>query len=290
MYCPECGYDAGEAKFCPECGTKLDHVREAVRGGGSAAAPQTARTTRKTTGGAASGAAARKTTGTAQRPPRDPDLGPSRSSSAPRPAPSGIRPLHLWIGVAVVAVVVAVTLVVLTNHKSSSAASGPVADTSGSYAALVARANDHYNQGQPYIEQGNFTAAAPYFLAAAKEYAGAWAQQATDPAVGTDYATSLFYAGDVQGAISQVNKALKLKPTSDILQKALLNKGNFLAMAGRVAQQSGQAAKTAKLLAQAKAMYLASIKVNPGSSAATSAQQGIASLTATPTPATSPSP
>jgi len=24
MFCPECGFDAGEARFCPDCGTNLD--------------------------------------------------------------------------------------------------------------------------------------------------------------------------------------------------------------------------------------------------------------------------
>lgn len=282
MYCPECGFDAGEAKFCPECGTKLDQVRAAVRGGGSAAAPKAARPSVKTTGSAA-------------RPPRDPDLGPTRASSAPRPqSSSGIKPLHLWMGVAVVAVVIVATLFALHNNGSSSPSTGsssaPVADTSGSYAVLVTRANNHYNQGQPYIDQGNFTAAAPYFAAAAQEYGAAWAKQATDPGVGTDYATSLFYAGDVQGAIKQVDKALKLKPTGQILQNALLNKGNFVAMSARVAQQSGRAAKVANLFAEAKALYQASIKVDATSAAAKLAQQGLTGLTASATPAPSTSP
>ena len=44
-----------------------------------------------------------------------------------------------------------------------------------------------------------------YFAAAAKVYRAAWKQQATDPNVGTDYATSLFYSGDTDGALKQVD-------------------------------------------------------------------------------------
>ena len=32
MYCPECGNDAGDAKFCPECGADLSRVKDALRG------------------------------------------------------------------------------------------------------------------------------------------------------------------------------------------------------------------------------------------------------------------
>ena len=32
MYCPECGNDAGDAKFCPECGADLGGVKYALRG------------------------------------------------------------------------------------------------------------------------------------------------------------------------------------------------------------------------------------------------------------------
>ena len=32
MYCPECGNDAGDAKFCPECGANLGGVKDALSG------------------------------------------------------------------------------------------------------------------------------------------------------------------------------------------------------------------------------------------------------------------
>jgi tetratricopeptide (TPR) repeat protein len=257
MYCPECGFDAGDAKFCPECGTELENVRKAARR--AAAAP---------------------------RPPRDPGLPPRRS--APRSSTMGVRPLYLWIAVAVVPVVVIVAMLVLASHRSATGSAAPVADTSGSYQQLVLRANKHFDQGKPYIDQGNFTAAAPYFVAAAKEYDAAWSQQSTDPAVGADYATSLFYAGDVQGAIGMVNTVLKLKPTGGVLQKALLNKGNFLAMAGRVATQNGQTARSKQLFAEAYASYRASIKVDPASDVVALDRRGIADILTTLAPSTAP--
>jgi hypothetical protein len=248
MYCPECGFDAGSAKFCPECGTKLENVRKAMRGGGRAAAPHD---------GSTKGDSVR---------------------SAPRTAAWGLKPLHLWIAVAVVPLVVVISMLALAGHKSSTESATPVAETSGSYRQLVQRGNSHFDQGMPYIDQGNLDAGAPYFVAAAKEYGAAWSQQSTDPAVGTDLATSLFYAGDVQGAIAMVDKVLELGPTGSVLQKALLNKGNFLAMAWRVAMQSGQTAKGRRLLAQARASYQASIKVDPASDVVVLDRQGIADL------------
>ena len=242
MYCPACGFDAGDAKFCAGCGTRLEGVRKAARGGGP------------------------------------PDLDRPPRHSAPRPAASAVKPLYLWIAVVVVPLVVLVAMLALAHHKTAIGSAAPVADTSGSYQELVQRANNHFDQGNPYIGQGNFTAAAPYFVAAAQEYAAAWSQRSTDPAVGTDFATSLFYAGDLQGAIGMVDEVLKLEPTGSVLQKALLNKGNFLAMAGRAAMQAGQTAKGRKLLAQAKASYQASIKVDPTSDVAASDRLGIAGL------------
>jgi hypothetical protein len=29
MYCPDCGYDAGEANYCPECGADLGALKSA---------------------------------------------------------------------------------------------------------------------------------------------------------------------------------------------------------------------------------------------------------------------
>jgi hypothetical protein len=73
-----------------------------------------------------------------------------------------------------------------------------------------------------------------------------------------------------------------------VLQKALLNKANFLAMAGRVAMQSGQTAKSKQLFAEAKASYRASIKVDPASDVVALDRQGIADLPTTGAPSTAP--
>jgi len=263
MYCPECGFDAGEAKFCPECGTRLENLRKAVRGAAAASSPRP----------------------DSHRHPDSPRPSDTASGpSAPRSTRFGVRPLYLWILVALVPVAVVLAMLALASHRSSTGSSAPVADTSGSYQQLVVRANHHFDLGQPYVDKGEFAAAAPYFVAAAKEYDAAWSQQSTDPAVGTDYATSLFYAGDIQGAIGMVDIVLKLKPTGAVLQKALLNKGNFLAMAGRVALQNGQAAKGRQLLAQARASYRASIKVDPSSDVVAFDRQGLAALSAASSP------
>jgi tetratricopeptide (TPR) repeat protein len=149
------------------------------------------------------------------------------------------------------------------------------ADTSGSYSELVARANNLYDQGSNYIKNNDFTAAAPYYAAAAKVYAVAWKKQPGDPAVGTDYSTSLFYAGDVAGAIKQVDKVLAKDPT---FQNALFNRGNFVSMQGQIAKQNGQTAKADRLFAQAKASYEAAVKVDPTSQSGQAAAQALKSL------------
>ena len=276
MYCPECGFDAGEAKFCPECGTKLDQVRDAVRGAGAA---RGARTT-----GSARAGAARKGSDRAD------DAAEAAPRGGPRPAKSGTNPTFVWIGVAVVAIVAAVAMYMLTSHNGSSASSSSTvaAETSGTYQQLVQRANAHYDQGQPFIQQGDFGGAQPYFVAAAKEYGAAWAQQATDPQVAGDYATSLFYVGDPQGALSMANRALKLKPTGGLLQRILFNKGNYLAMIGRGEVQSGKAKAGKAHLAQAGAAYTKAAAVDPSSQTGKAATAALAGLKKV-TPAASPS-
>ena len=67
MYCPECGNDAGDAKFCPECGADLAGLKNAMKG--------------KTTGQAAGGKG-----GQGQRPPREP-----AAAAKPRPAAASRR-------------------------------------------------------------------------------------------------------------------------------------------------------------------------------------------------------
>jgi tetratricopeptide (TPR) repeat protein len=188
----------------------------------------------------------------------------------------------IWIIVAIAAVAAFAIVYIINNRGSSGNASTPTApstpvsaDTSGTYSELVARANSIYDQGATYIKDNDFTGAAPYFAAAAKIYAAAWKKQPGDPAVGTDYATSLFYGGDIAGAVKQVDKVLAKDPT---FQNALYNRGNFLSMQGRVAQQNGEKAKADKLLAQAKASYEAAVKVDPTSDSGQAAAQALKAL------------
>jgi hypothetical protein len=258
MYCPECGSDAADAKYCPECGTQLEGVRSAVKGGA-----KTTGSARKATSGGGRAAA---------RPAAS--SGPAKAASTPSRS-SGTNPLYLWGGIALIAVIVVVA-VLIANHQSSS--SNTTADVSGSYSDLVTRANKMFDDGQPYLRSGDMATAASYYSKVAQVYQAAWQKQSTDPAVGADFATSLFYAGDTQGALAIVAQALKLNPTGQVLQNALLNKGNYLAMAGRAAISQGNKAEGEKLLTQAKASYEASIKVAPSSETAKMASNQIKQL------------
>ncbi len=118
MYCPECGNDAGSAKFCPECGADLAGVQDALSGktGAAKAARQG--------GGAAAAKTAATTTG-----------GPKR-----------ISPAVIWGGFGALAVVVIVIVVMVSggfggggsgDDTTANASGAPVqavnADTSGSY-------------------------------------------------------------------------------------------------------------------------------------------------------------
>jgi hypothetical protein len=249
MYCPECGEDAGQAKFCPECGTKLDEVRSARSGA-------------KTTG-----TVAKKKAGAG---------GAGAGVQAPTPkGGSGMNPMYVWIIVAVVAVIGVVAVWSLTRSDGTSTTSGGKVDTSGSYSDLVQRANGLYDQGQAKIDGGDFEGGATLFGDAANVYAAAWAQQPGDPAVGTDYATALFYSGNIEVALTQIAQVLKDNPT---FQNALYNKGNFLAHKARIAAGSGNKAQAAKLRAEAKLAYEAAIKVDPTSGSGKAAASAIKTL------------
>jgi tetratricopeptide (TPR) repeat protein len=153
---------------------------------------------------------------------------------------------------------------------------GPIAaDTLGSYSVLVQRANGLYDQGAQAFQKQDQSAGAQYFAAAAKVYRAAWKRQATDPNVGTDYATSLFYSGATDGALKQVNVVLAKSPD---FQTAHLNKGIYLQTASEAAQQSGQKAKAESLLAQAKAEFQKAVSIDPSSSPGTKAAESLKSL------------
>jgi tetratricopeptide (TPR) repeat protein len=192
--------------------------------------------------------------------------------------------MTIWIVVAIAAIAAAAIIFIVNNRNNTAssgtsgttAPSGPIAaDTSGTYGELVARANGLYDQGAPFIQKDDLAGAAPYFAAAAKVYKAAWKKQPGDPAMGTDYATALFYSGDIEGAIKQIDKVLAKSPD---FQKALFNRGNFLSMQARVADQNGEKDKADKLFAEAKASYEAAVKVDPSSATAQSATDALKSL------------
>jgi hypothetical protein len=251
MYCPECGNDAGHAKFCPECGANLAGVQDALRG--------------KTGGGegAAGGAPA-------------------------RPAGRGLSPAVIWGGFAVVAVVVIAVVVMVSGGFGSSgsddttaAASGgsagaaPVGVTSGSYDELVQKANELYDQGDAAFQSQDFTGGGQYFQAAAMTYAAAWQKKQTDPGVGTDFATSLFYSGNIDSALEQIEEVVKKFPD---YQAAYYNLGNYLAHEARIAESEGDKEKAKADMAAAKEAYTKAIAIDPDSEIGKASDQSLQSL------------
>ena len=284
MFCPECGFDAEEAKFCPECGTGLDTFRSSLEDADDAPrrAPRGA--------GRTTGALRGKTTGGSRPPARGPrppaTARASQEYRGPRKSetPSRLSPLVIWMTFAVIAVIVVVAVMALGRTPSGSASSSagtgqesaPLsADTSGSYAELVARANGLYDQGAQAFQAKDQGAVTRYFGAAATVYRAAWKKQPGDPGVGTDYATSLFQSGDTASALKQVDLVLAKTPD---YQNAHLNKGIYLQTASRAAQQNGQQAKAASLLAQAKAEFQKAVDIDPSSSGGKKAAENLKSL------------
>ena len=247
MYCPECGNDAGNAKFCPECGADLAGLKNALKG----------KTTGQQDGGGGGQQGARR---------------PKAGSAPPPPAKRGLSPALIWgifggIAVVVVAIVIMVSGITGGDGAASdpgTQTSGPAApvsaDTSGSYRELVTRANGLYDQGAAEMPQGIPNAqGAQYFGAAAKVYEAAWAKQSGDPNVGTDWAIALFYSGDVNGALKQVNTVLAADPR---FQPGLFNKGIFLSHLSRLTQDKAQAQKYTD---QARATLTEAVAVDPSS-------------------------
>jgi hypothetical protein len=241
MYCPECGNDAGDAKFCPECGANLAGVQDALRG--------------KTTGGQGGGR-------------------PDAAAAAPA-APAkgrGLSPAVIWGGFGVVAVIVIVIVVMVSGGFGSSSPGGAAAAstaatpvmgvTTGTYADLVKKANEFYDKGDAAFQNQDFNQGSAYFQAAAMTYAAAWEKQKSDPGVGTDFATSLFYSGNIDAALSQIQAVIKAFPD---YQAAYYNLGNYLAHKSRIADQQGDK-KTAKAdNAGAKAAYTKAVALDPKS-------------------------
>ncbi len=270
MYCPECGTNAGDAKFCPECGTDLAGFKAGL--GDKPAGKPTTSTVAKAKGGGGGGPA----------------------KTQPPARKRGISPELLWGVVALVAVAVVVIVVVVTslNHNGNANANAstgggnqsaqPVAaDTSGDYATLVTRANGLYDQGAKQMTNGIPTLqSSQYFGAAAKVYQAAWAKKPGDPNVGTDMSIAIFYSGDVEGALKQVNVVLKSNPR---FQPGLYNKGIFLAHKSRLTQDKTQ---SAAFIDQARQIFTQAVAVDPTSAVG---KQADAALKGLPTPSPSKS-
>jgi hypothetical protein len=262
MYCPECGNDAGSAKFCPECGANLAGVKDAL-GGKPAAKPATAKSTSTQQGGAAA------------------------AKSTPAGGPKRLSPAVIWGGFGALAVIVIVVVVMVSGGfgggsgggDTASASSGPVqavsADTSGTYGDLVARANDLYDKGNAEFQNQNYEQGSAYFTAAAKVYAAAWSKQAGDPAVGTDYAVALFYSGDIPGALKQVGTVLDANPD---FQKGWLNKGIFVSHQAQLAKQDGDDKQAQKYFDEARRALTKAVAIDAKSEAGKQADSFLQSL------------
>ena len=275
MYCPECGHDAGDAKFCPECGADLAGLRSAFH---------------KTAGRPTGGPGSQSSPGS-QGAAGEQDRGgggeqtAAVQTAAGRPAGRGFSPAVIWGGFGVVAVVVIVAVIMFsggfggknpTPSASGSASATPVMGvTTGSYKSLVSAGNKFFDQGQTFINAGNFNQGVSYFEAAAMTYAAAWKKQATDPSVGTDFASALFYSGQLDAAIKQANLVLSKNPS---FQKAYLTKGNAWAHKSLIANQQGDKKAVASDNVQAKQAYTKAVALDPSSQAGKMADQGLQSL------------
>jgi hypothetical protein len=261
MYCPECGNEAGEAKFCPECGADLGAVRGALKGKAAAKGPGS-KAGRGRQGAAAAGGKGGAGSG-----------GPAGRKAAPAPS-GGLSPRVLWAIIAVVAIAVVVAVALTAgggdeptadagSGDTPTAAATPVpADLSGGYRELVQRAHDLYDQGDALIQAGDFEQGVEYFAAAAQVYEAAWAKEPGDPSVGTDWATSLFYSGDFDGAVAQVEVVLEESPD---FQPAWFNLGNYLQHQARMAEGSGDAAEAERLYEAAREAYEKAAEIDPAS-------------------------
>jgi hypothetical protein len=296
MYCPECGAEASAGKFCPECGTDLRdlaaapdctacgaEVPEGARFCPECGAPVGAAAVADAPKAAAGRRTGTRGKGGAQkrRPPRP----PREQDPAPATKPSGrVSPAIVWGVFALLAVIVILVVVYVAggsgNGAGAASTSGasvqPVAaDTSGSYGQLVQRANGLYDQGAAKLQGKQYEQATAYFTAAATVYAAAWDKQGTDPGVGTDYATSLFYSGDIDAAVKQVDKVLAQSPK---FQTAWFNKGNYLTDRAKLAEQNDQKKAADTAYAQARAAYQKAVELGASTETGQQAQQRLSEL------------
>jgi hypothetical protein len=315
MYCPECGNDAAEAKFCPECGADLrglasdpvcaecgSEIPDGARfcpECGEATGESQATDAPEVAAAAGSAAGAVRRTGTrgrgagATRQPQRRQQPPPGQKNRAQPAgaksaagsPRRLSPAVIWGGFGAAAVIVILVVVFVTSGGGGSPAPAattgtqsvkPVsADTSGSYGELVQRANGLYDQGATAFQSKKYDQGSAYFEAAAKVYAAAWKRQSTDPGVGTDYATALFYSGQIEPALSQVDGVLAQSPE---FQTAWFNKGNYLAEKARQASENGDAKVAKAAYADARVAYEKAVALGADTASGQQAQQRLDAL------------
>jgi hypothetical protein len=285
--CPECGTDAGDANYCPECGHRLVDAPPATRGARPTPPKRAALTPPADEGGSGKSRQQRRQADrrAAQKAARHPQAS-ARPAAARGAGPQRPTTWLIWGGFAVAAVVVVLVIVGLgggdsTGGGSAGAPSGGssvpavAADTTGSYSELVTRANGLYDQGSAAFQNNDATGGQKYFAAAAKVYAAAWKKQSDDPNVGTDFATALFYSGQTDEAIAQVDKVLEADPE---FQTAHLNRGIFLKTAAQDATDAGDSAQAEKLLADAKASFEKAVSIDAGTDPGQRAAQELEQL------------
>jgi len=141
-------------------------------------------------------------------------------------------------------------------------ASGVGVDLSGSYRELVQRAHDLYDEGDRLFAAEEIEQGVAYFAAAAQVYEAAWKKEPGDPNVGTDWATSLFYSGDFDGAIERVRIVLEENPD---FQAGWFNLGNYLTHQARMAESGDDQVETARLYGEASEAYSKAAAIDPES-------------------------
>ncbi len=106
-------------------------------------------------------------------------------------------------------------------------------------------------------------------------YAAAWQKKKTDPGVGTDFATSLFYSGNIDSALKQIEAVVKKFPD---YQAAYYNLGNYLAHKARIAEQEGDKTAAKADTAAAKEAYTKAVALDPASEIGKSADASLQAL------------
>ncbi len=261
MYCPECGNDAGDAKFCSECGADLSGVKSALRD--------------------------RSTVRQGGKAGRSGDKGGAATPAASNEPSGRLSPAVIWGGFGALAVIVIIVVMASGGFGGDSSGDGGgmaespaeatavTADTSGSYRELVDRGDGLYDQGGAAFRNQDFEQGSAFFSAAAEVYAAAWKKQPGDPALGTDYSVALFYSGDIPGALERIDVVIEANPD---FQKAWLNKAVFLSHGARLAEQEGDEKQAQKLFDQARTAFTRAAAIDPASEAGQQAEASLEQL------------